>query len=106
MMKISLTAATSVPTQLRVSMVMAEVGAAMIELAENQGAIFRLGLSMKHLAGIFEMTGQDQQQGLGEVLQAVKNAREEARVNPRDPSSTSKEEAELFAKWHTALQQI
>lgn len=68
--------------QLRVSMVIAEVGAAIHELAAHEGAIFRLGLSLKHQAGIFEMTGVAQQQGLGEVLQAVKNAREEARLNP------------------------
>ncbi|MDQ1817787.1 hypothetical protein RBA41_31250 [Massilia sp. CCM 9210] len=68
--------------QLRVSMVLAEVGAAMHELAGHEGAIFRLGLSLKHQAGVFEMTGPDQQEGLAQVLQAVKDAREEARLNP------------------------
>lgn len=74
--------ASTMTIQLCISMVIAEVGAAMSELAAHQGAIFRLGLSLKHQAGIFQMTGAAQQHGLAEVLQAVRNAREEARLNP------------------------
>lgn len=77
-----MTTETITTAQLRISMVVSEVGVAMHQLAAHEGVIFRLGLALKHRAGIFEMTGEAQQRGLAELLQAVQNAREEAHLNP------------------------
>lgn len=59
------------------ALVFAEVARAVFDLASHPGVIMRLGLNLKFLAGTWEMTGAEQQEGLAEILERVKNAREE-----------------------------
>lgn len=66
--------------ELRPALVFSEVASAVFDLASYPGAVLRLGLNLKFLAGTWEMTGAEQQKGLAEILAHVKKAREEVRL--------------------------